>query len=105
MDYRTYCKENLNYEVQTSFWDDFTIAEMYGTQAIQDTFDISFETWKNNRVCGTELCMVLNHKIWQLYETNDTYARLYDRLWRKIDGYIMDHWKGDDLKYFLRTTD
>lgn len=30
---------------------------------------------------------------------------MYDELWRKADEWVFDHFDGDDLQYFLRTTD
>ena len=36
------------YELKTTFWEDFTIAESFGVEAILDTFNRSFDNWKNN---------------------------------------------------------
>lgn len=59
-------REN-GYELQTTFWEDFSIADRFGLSAIQDTFKRAFEEWKNNYKYLTELILVLNHKIWQYY--------------------------------------
>lgn len=32
-------------------------------------------------------------------------AEMYDELWRKADEWVYDHFDGDDLQYFIRTTD
>ena len=32
-------------------------------------------------------------------------ASLYERLWKKADAYAMDNLKGEELNYFIRTTD
>ena len=49
--------------------------------------------------------MVLNHKIWQHYQKNETLAALYDTLWREADEWACDNLKGDELSYFYQTTD
>ena len=61
--------------------------------------------WKDNHVYLTELVMVLNHKIWQWYETNDAIARLYDTLWREADLWAQENLKDEELEYFYRVTD
>ena len=53
----------------------------------------------------TELVMVLNWKIAEHYRKNDKLAEMYDELWHKADEWMYDHFDGDDLQYFMRTTD
>jgi hypothetical protein len=95
----------LGYEEQTTFWDDFSIADAFGKEAIQDTYDRAFKEWKSNYIYLTELVMVLNHKIWHWYEKNDEYAELYNELWQKADRYACDNLKGEELSYFYKTLD
>lgn len=95
----------VGYEPKTTFWADFTIADMCGLDAVQDTFDRAFEEWKGNTVYITEMVLVLNHKIWQHYETDEPLARLYDKLWREADEWCCENLKGDDLSYYFSTTD
>ena len=95
----------MDYEFKTTFWSDFTIADAFGTEAIKDTFNRAFKYWKNNYEYLTELVLVLNWKIWQHYEKNETYAKLYNELWIKADNYGLDNLKGDELDYFIRTLD
>ena len=40
-----------------------------------------------------------------LYEVNDEYSRLYDKLWRELDQWCIDNLKGEELKYYYKTTD
>lgn len=98
-------EELTGYVPKTTFYMDFSIADQFGTSAIQDTFNRSFESWKSNVGYLTELVMVLNWKIWRWHEHNDEYARLYDKLWKQADQYCMDNLKGDDLTYYIQTTD
>ena len=93
------------YETKTTFWQDFTIADRFGAAAVRDTFKRAFDEWKGNAVYLTELVMVLNHKIWQHYESRESLARVYDTLWRKADAYACENLKGADLSYYFRTTD
>lgn len=95
----------MDYEFKTTFWSDFTIADAFGTEAIKDTFNRAFKHWKDNYEYLTELVLVLNWKIWQHYEKNETYAKLYNELWIKADNYGLDNLKGDELNYFIRTLD
>ena len=94
-----------SYETKTTFWEDFTIADHFGLAAIRDTFNRAFDEWKSNYIYLTELVMVLNHKIWQHYQTNEKVAKLYDTLWRKADAYACEHLTGAELDYFYETTD
>ena len=97
-----------DYRSKTTFWDDFSIADQFEDHcrgAIEDTYNTAMDNWKNNYVYLTELVMVLNHKIWQWAEINPNRARLYDSLWRKADGWAVEHLKDDQLNYFFRITD
>ena len=94
------------YTPKTTFWQDFTIAEQFGLDAVRETFDKAFKEWKSNTEYITELTMMLNWKIWHHHQNgNVDYAKLYDELWGIADIWCMDNLKGDDLSYFLKTTD
>ena len=97
--------EMSGYQPKTTFWSDFTIADAFGQSAIQDTFNRAFNDWKNNTEYITELALILNWKIWYWQDKNEATARLYDRLWREVDKWCMDNLTGDDIQYYLRTTD
>ena len=93
------------YEMETTFWNDFTIADRFGISAVKDTFNRAFKNWKNNAVYLTELVIVLNHKIWQYYQSNEALARVYNDLWEKADIYATENLQGDELSFFYRITD
>ena len=98
--------DDTGYQPQTTFWSDFGIAEPFGEKAVEDTYNRAFREWKNDKVYLTELSMMLNWKLWQHYDKgNDKMARLYDKLWKQTDKYAHTHLKGDDLQYYIRTTD
>ena len=95
-----------DYECQTTFWQDFSIAEIFGVAAIKDTYKRAFREWKSNYIYLTELVMVLNHKIWEhYYNENHEVAKVYDELWKKADAYACNNLKGEELRYFYQTTD
>lgn len=89
----------------TTFFEDFSVADLFGEDAIKDTFKRAFREWKADYKYLTELVMVLNWKIWQWSGKDDKYAKLYDKLWRQADAYACEHLKGEELSYFYRTTD
>lgn len=93
------------YKPITTFWQDFSIADHFGENAIRDTYRRAFAEWKDNYKYLTELVMVLNHKIWRWYERNETIARIYNELWEKADEYAMNNLKDEEIRYFLRVTD
>ena len=50
--------------------------------------------------------MVLNWKLWHFYSKgNEEYAQLYHVLWSEADMYASENLKGDEARYFFRTTD
>lgn len=61
MTFREFMLEN-GYELQTTFWNDFSIADRFGLSAIQDTFNRAFKEWKENYKYLTELVLVLNFR-------------------------------------------
>ena len=40
--------KEIGYTPITTFWDDFSIAEKFGEQAIRDTAERAFEEWHTN---------------------------------------------------------
>lgn len=104
MTFREFMAEN-GYELQTTFWDDFSIADRFGLSAIRETFNRAFAEWKEDCEFLTELILVLNHKIWQYYETKPELAVFYQSLWEQADRYAIENLQGDELSYYYRVTD
>lgn len=97
---------NVNgYETKTTFWEDFSIADRFGAEAVKDTYNRAFKGWKDNYIYLTELVMVLNWKIWQHYEKNEPLARVYNDLWEQADEYACENLHGEEAEYFFRVTD
>lgn len=95
------------YEMTTTFWQDFSIADCFGVSAVRDTFNRAFKEWKSNYVYLTELVITLNLKIWQHYEKNGSceLSRLYNELWEQADNYACENLKGEELSFFYKITD
>ena len=56
-------EEALGYRLETTFWEEFSIAETYGADAIREHYGMVFNQWKDNLNYMTELVLVLNWKI------------------------------------------
>lgn len=93
------------YELQTTFWMDFTIADAFGIEAVKDTFNKAFNEWKNNIIYVTELAMVMSWKSCHYYGKNEELMILYSDYYHKVDDYVFKHFKGEDLQYYIKTTD
>lgn len=93
------------YKPATDIWDYLT--EKGDNITVQDV-----EKWtvdhnaRANIGVWTEAVMALNWKIWEHHDLgNDATARKYDELWKYYDALTFKIWKGDDLSYYIRTTD
>ena len=94
------------YKPQTTFYEDFSIADMFGISAIKDTYKRGIETAEAlGHIYLTEFVMALNWKIWEHYQSNDTYGRLYNDLWMQAQDVATTTLQGDELMYYYRTTD
>lgn len=98
-------EEMTGYKPKTTFYEDFSIADIFGIGAVKDTYKNAFEGWKDDYEYLTELVMALNWKIWEHYKDNEPLARVYDELWRKAHAYAVDNLKDEELTYYLRTID
>ena len=90
---------------ETTFYQDFSIAEKFGYDAIKDTYERAFDEWKGNYKYLTELVIVLNHKVWDWFGKNLRTARLYEDLFKKASIYAEENLKGEELVYYYRETD
>ena len=93
------------YKQISTFFEDFSIADNFGISAIKDTYKRAFKGWKTNCKMITELDMVLNWKSWQWADKNNEYSSLYADLYYELRDWCFDNLEGDDLTYYIRTTD
>ena len=97
--------ESVGKERKTTFFADLSIAEWYGTNAVDDTYNRVMKSWGDDLEFMCEWVIALNQKIWQHHQSNPELGKLYDELWRKADEYCMNHFKGDDLTAYLKYVD
>ena len=94
------------YKPQTTFYEDFSIADAFGISAVKDTYKRGLETAQAlGYIYLTEFVMALNWKIWEHYETREPLARVYNDLWMKAEDIARDTLQGEELEYYFRTTD
>ena len=96
-------EEETGYKPLTTCYMDLSIAEPFGIKAIMNTFKDLLRNFNGNYKYLTELTMALNWKIWEHYGNN--LAKVYDIMWKQMDAYCLDHFKGEALSYYIRTTD
>ena len=97
-------EKNFGYKPITTFWEDFSIAEKFGIDAIKNTYNKVFNEFKDNYKYLTELCMVLNRKLWSYYETNQIYGNIYYDLYEKTNSYALDNLKDEEFSYYYDVT-
>lgn len=102
---RDVVEQQTGYRPFTTFYEDFSIADHFGLNAIQDTYNRAFDEWKNNYKYLTEFVLILNWKISEHYKSNNEYANLYDKLFHQTQEYALENLQGDELKYFVEITD
>lgn len=93
-------------DFSTTFWSDFSIADVFGVEAIKDTYNRCFAEWKDDIRYMTDLSIVLNHKSW-MHDAlqNIALSDLYSNLWRKLHSWVYETFKGDDIDYYFTYTD
>ena len=93
------------YVMQTTFFEDFSIADVFGINAVKDTFKRAFKEWKDNIDYVTELAVALNYKCWQHYEKgNSELSDLYSEYFYKVQDYVYDHFSGEDIDHYYQIT-
>jgi len=94
------------YETKTTFWDDFSIADKFGLDAVKDTYNRAFDSWHDDVEYVTELVLVLNWKCWDYYRRGMTkLSELYSKLYYKCHHWCCSHLKGADFDYYFNIVD
>ena len=102
---KQYLQDTLDFDFQTTFWEEFSISDKYGPKGLMEHFSLVFPQCKNNVKLLTELVLVLNLKIASWFGVDDDLGRTYEALWKITDSYALETLKGDDLHYYLNTLD
>ena len=98
-------EDEIGYKQITTFYADFSIADIFGVDGVKDTFNRAFENWKDDYKYLTELILVLNRKSWYYVDDNKELSSLYTELYYKASEYAIATLKGEELKYYLDITD
>ena len=94
------------YTFFTTFWEDFSIAEMFGAKAIIDTAKRTKREYRDDVKYITELALVLNYKAWTYYDDDKmALSKLYSDLYYMVHDYAMEHFDGEDAMYYFNVTD
>jgi hypothetical protein len=86
------------------FMQDFAIADMFGENAVRDTYKRCQE-WKDNAEYWAALVLTLNHRGWMYRDKNENMCHLYAELWEKAHDHGLSHFKGEDAELYFRLTD
>ena len=97
-------EELTGYKPQTTFYTDFSLAELFGEKGIRNTFNLAFREWKDNTVYITEFTMALNWKCWE-HQNNEQLMNLYIELYERMNSWCLENLTDDDLSYYIQTTD
>lgn len=99
----------MDYNWQTTIWQDFTIADSFGKKAIQETYNKIKLEWGYNIVFMTELALTTNWKCWDYYEKgNHDLAKLYEDLYYNTRDWVYGedaNFSDEDLDYYFEQTD
>ena len=68
-------------EQKYTFYQDFQIADKFGVKEVQDTYNRVKREWQDNAQAWGEVSCALNWRLWDLHETHEDIARLYEKLW------------------------
>ena len=105
MEQKQSLERQFDFHFETTFWEEFSLADNYGSEGVIEHYNLVFNQWKDYLRFLTELVLVLNWKIYQWYQVDDTLGKTYDELWKRTDQYVLDTSKGDKLHYYLSTLD
>ena len=101
--------EQIGYEPITTFWQDFSIADKFGKNAIKETAEKAFEEWKDDYKFLTELIMVINHKSWEYSNSNLDLCSFYSNLYYEYDekaiNYLEKKKDQEAISYYFKTLD
>ena len=102
---RDVIEREIGYRPFTTFFEDFSIADAFGLDAIEETYTRCVDCWQHEYKYMTELVMVLRWKVEEHFGENKDYANKYQELGDKADEWMREHLEGDELAYYYRTID
>lgn len=100
-------ESETGYKPITTFYDDFSIADIFGGAAIFETYQRAVSEWADNYKFLSELYLVLNHKGWYWYDCDTHRAGLYFDLQEHLYSFFNEKYRDDKeaQAYFFEVTD
>ena len=95
----------MDRKLKTTFYEDFSMAEMFGKEAIIDTYRRCLSEWTGDVEYFTEFVVALNHKIRERHWKENKVERLYIDLRKKADSCALDIFQDEDKEYYIRESD
>lgn len=93
----------------TLFWADFSVADAFGVSSVEDTYRRIGNIKKLQPEVLVELIVVLNHKLWQHYESgNDDLYKCYDKWYNICNDYARSDengWTQAQRDHYFYVTD
>lgn len=95
------------YQFKTTYWNDFSIADKFGVDAVKDTYRKVLPQARLKPMDFAELVCVLNWKIWEHYDNhNESLISTYNALWDEADRMIdTKNFSKEDVQKMLRFLD
>ena len=105
MEIKTWNIETMTgYKPFTTFYEDLSIADAFGTKAILETMRDIIQAWGHDYKYITEFIMAVNWKSWE-HQNNEEYCKLYAEMYYMLHDWALDNFKDEALQYYLETTD
>ena len=92
-------------KIETPFRKDLIMAEEFDKKTIRALVKVSVKQNKDNPEKMAGLTIALNGRLWDLYEKNADLANYYEGLWDGVQDFCFEHFKGKDLKEYLKLID
>ena len=98
-------EEICGYKPVTKIYDELGKAEKYGMGCVIEIYASAMKRYRQDHIYLTELAMALNWKAFEHKADNLNLSDLYFDLFGAVDKYAKNNLKGDELRYYCRTTD
>lgn len=107
-------KQSYPHEIEYTFAGDFAIADWFGVNEVNDTFNRVIKEWGQDYKSFTEIVVVLNQLSWANHQLKnqgvsgrDKFIDLYADLYEKARDMFYDKFGTDEeaSTYFYRMTD
>lgn len=105
--FKTLKQAPFGIEQEYTFYQDFQIADRVGgKEGVLDTWQ-RVQHWADNPQAWGEVSCALNWRLWDLAETNEEIARLYEKLWMQSQeiGWARGNKDKEYARVYFKVTD